>query len=354
MRLLFDLGHPAHFHLFRHTMAAMRDSGDEVVVIAREKECLADLLAADGWSFHRVPRHGRRLAGLGVQSLRTLRLALSLSQPRPFDLMLGTSIVVGAASRLTGATSLAFSEDDAGVIPLQALLSYGPAHYIVTPHCLAGEFRGRRHLTYPGYHELAYLHPARRAARADVHAELGLSPGERFFVVRLVAMRAHHDIGQRGLGPEQVRTIIGRLAAHGRVFVTAEAGLAPDLAPLALPTRPERIFDVLESADLLFGDSATMTAEAAVLGTPAIRCHSFAGRLSYMQELDRRHGLLREFQPEQFHQAVAQAEQWLAQPDLRAGWLARRDAMLAACVDVSGWIIDLLDRLREARSRRVR
>jgi predicted glycosyltransferase len=37
---------------------------------------------------------------------------------------------------------------------------------------------------------------------------------------------------------------------------------------------------------MYIGDSQTMTAEAAVLGTPAIRFNDFVGELSYLEELE--------------------------------------------------------------------
>ncbi len=44
MRVIFDLGHPAHFHLFKHAITVLRDSGHDVEIIARQKDCLVDLL----------------------------------------------------------------------------------------------------------------------------------------------------------------------------------------------------------------------------------------------------------------------------------------------------------------------
>ncbi len=48
-------------------------------------------------------------------------------------------------------------------------------------------------LFYPGYHELAYLHPRRFTPDRGVLAEAGISEGERYFVLRFNAFKAHHD-----------------------------------------------------------------------------------------------------------------------------------------------------------------
>ena len=56
MRVLFDLLHPAHFHLFRHVITTLLESGHEVEIIAREKDCLPQLLARTDWPMHLIPR----------------------------------------------------------------------------------------------------------------------------------------------------------------------------------------------------------------------------------------------------------------------------------------------------------
>ena len=44
-------------------------------------------------------------------------------------------------------------------------------------------------------------------------------------------------------------------------------------------------------AEMFIGDSQTMTAEAAVLGTPALRLNNFVGKLGYLNELERKFNL---------------------------------------------------------------
>lgn len=349
-RILFDLGHPAHFHLFRHAMAALRAAGWEVEVLAHQKDCLHELLNAAGVPFHAVPRRGQSMAALAVAAGKALATTLALSRSRPFDLMVGTSVSIGLASRLTGAASVVFEEDDAAVVPLFALLAYGTAHYVATPQCLAFERHGSKHVTYPGYQELAYLHPRRYRPDPAIRSALGVAPGEKFFLVRLVALRAHHDLGQRGLSAGQAGEIVRRLARHGPVFVSAEAGRCGELGARPLPTPPDRVLDVLAAADIVVGDSQTMVAEAAVLATPALRCNTFVGRLSYLEELQHRFGLTIGHLPGQFDQLLATLDGWLARPDLKAEWLARRDAMLAQCVDTTDWMLELFNDLVSRRN----
>lgn len=342
MRVLFDLGHPAHFHLFRHAIAELKQDGHDVVLFARRKDCLPDLLDGAGLSYQIVSRPAGGLVGLGAEALHVLCRVVALAAERPFDLMVGTSIVAPAAARLTGATSVVFNEDDAAVVPLFARLAYGPAHYVVTPRCLAFERHGLKHLTYPGYHELAYLRPGRFQPDPAIREALGVAPHERYFLVRLVALRAHHDVGQRGLSGDQARQVVRRLADHGHVFVSHEDEAADDVGARPLPVAPGRIFDVLAFADMVIGDSQTVAAEAAVLGTPSIRCNTFVGRLTYLEELEHKYGLTVGIDPADFDRLLAQIDDWLARPNLRDQWQRRRQAMLAETVDVTEWMLGML------------
>lgn len=344
MRIIFDLGHPAHFHLFKHTISALIDSGNDVEIIARQKDCLLDLLEKTKWPYHLAARPKIGLPGLALQNLKAFRLAVSLAKKKAVDFMVGTSIVVGPAARLTAATSLVFSEDDAKAVPIFAKLAYPLAHYIVTPECLKFENYGKKHLTYPGYHELSYLHPNRYQPNPEVRKALELNANERYFLIRLVSLTAHHDISERGISTAQAMALVERLNKHGRVFISSEKRLDEELQPYLLATSVERIFDVIAFTDMLIGDSQSMCGEAAVLGTPSLRCNTFVGRLSVPAELEHRYGLTAGFLPKDFDKLLAKMDEWLAEPDLKQKWAQKRKVMLSECVDLTDWIIRLLRR----------
>jgi predicted glycosyltransferase len=345
MNVLFDLGHPAHFHLFKGAMACLESAGHGVHIIARQKDCLVELLEASGRPFHLIRRRRRTLPVLALETLHGIHLAMALARRHRVGLMVGTSFVIGPASRLTGATSVVFSQDDAAVVPLLARLAYPVAHYVVTPRFLAHEDGGPKRLTYPGNHQFAYLHPSRYRPDPGIRDVLGLRPGERYFLIRLVELTAHHDVGERGLSAGQVDRLVDVLGRHGKVFLSSESPLEGRLRPLRLPAPPQRIFDVLAFAHLFVGDSQTMATEAALLGTPVLRCNTFRGRISCMEEMEHRYGLMSSFVPAHFDDLMARLEEWLARPDLKEQWRAKRDAMARDCVDLTQWMVDLFLRL---------
>ncbi|MBI4567514.1 MAG: hypothetical protein HY719_03865 [Planctomycetes bacterium] len=339
MRLLFDLVHPAHVHLFRHLIARVRANGGRALALTREKEVTVPLCRRYGIPQQVLSRAGGGSKAAGGWELlrRTAGVLAAAARFRPHAL-LGTSMSIGLVGRLVGRPSLVFNEDDRNAVPLFARLAYPSATFVVTPECLAHEAHGARHLTYPGYHELAYLHPAHFTPDPAVPRSVGIDPDDPFFIVRLVALKAHHDAAARGIGPDGARRLVETLARRGRVLITAEGALRPEFEPYRFPLPPDKLHDVLAFASMYVGDSQTMAAEAAVLGVPALRCNTFVGRISYLEELEHRFGLTRGFTPDRFDDLLALAERWLGDlPNLRATLAARRGRMLAECVDATDW-----------------
>ena len=339
MRLLFDIAHPADLHLFRHLIARVTREGGAALVAGRDKDVAAQLLRA-----YQIPHEvlsraggGGVVANLGELLLRSARLLRLARSFRP-DALVGPSASFGLIGRLIRRPSFVFCEDDATVVPLFARVAYPLASYVVTPACLAFEDYGKKHLTYPGYHELAYLHPAHFTPNAETLRRFGLVPGEPYFVVRLVALTGHHDARARGLSPELARRLVAQLAEHGRVLISSETALPADLEQHRFLLPPETLHDVLAFASLCIGDSQTLAAEAAVLGVPNLRCNSFVGRISYLRELEERWGLTLGVPVEQGESLLTLTREWLAElPERRAEHARRRARMLESCVDVSEW-----------------
>jgi hypothetical protein len=196
---------------------------------------------------------------------------------------------------------------------------------------------------YAGYKQTAYLHPNHFKPDAGVLAELGLRSGERFFLMRFVDMVASHDHGERGLSLGTKRAIAARLMQHGRVFLSHEGEVPSDMSSLRFPLGPERLHDALAFADLLVGDSQTMAAEAAVLGTPSLRVSSWTGRLAYLSELEDRYRLTFAYKPEHSAKLLAHLERWLAEPNLRALMAPSRQKLLAEKLDVADWLTKFLE-----------
>lgn len=354
MRLLFDLGHPAHVHLFRNVIKRLEGSGGTALVTSRHKDITVDLCRAYGIPQVILSKAHSNSFFSGICELfrRTLRLLHVSLRFRPHAL-LGTSASIGVVGKLLRCPSFFFGEDDADVISLFARTVYPTCTYIVTPTCLEHERYGHKHLTYPGYQELAYLHPNHFTPDPAVLATIGLKPTDPYFILRFVALRAHHDTNADGLPTNTLSRLIERLARRGRVLITSEKELPSDFERYRLPVPVHQFHDVLAFASMCIGDSQTVAAEAAVLGVPNIRCNTFVGRLSYLTELETRYGLTRGFLPNQRDALFTTVDGWLNHLEpVRQEWLARRSTLLANTVDLAQWQWETVNKLVISNDRR--
>jgi predicted glycosyltransferase len=350
MRVLIDLNHPAHAHLFRHVISALRERGHECRVTARDKDVTLRLLGAWGIPYEVLAPLGRTLASRAVELVRREARFLSVARAFRPQLITGTSAHAARVARLVGARSAVLCEDDARVVPLFRWVAYPLASAIVTPDSLAHEDYGRRHLTYPSYQKLFYLHPSRFAPDPAVRHELGMGEDEPYAIVRLSALEAHHDVGARGIGEDLLQAVTREAGERGiRVFVSGERPLPPRWEPLRIPLAPERIHDAMAFAEFFLGDSQSMSVEAAVLGTPAFRLSGFVGRISCLEELQG-YGLAFGFRPGQEAALVQALTAWLRQPDRRAEMARRRARLLADKIDPLPWFLDVAEALGAGRS----
>ena len=338
MRILVDIGHPAHVHLFRNLIRRTLAEGGAALATTREKEVTVQLCQAYGIPQLVVSRKRRGLVGNAVEYFeRTWRVWRAARWFRP-DALLGTSVSIGPVGRLIGKPSIVFQEDDASHVPGFARLAYPLSSYIATPACLAHEDYGRKHLTYQGYHELAYLHPDHFTPDQAVRQLLGVGPQERFFILRFVSMQAHHDTAVRGIDLETATTLVKQLLPHGRLFISSEAEPHDSFKPYLFSLPPEKLLDAIALADIVIGDSHTVAAEAAVLGVPNIRFNNLIDKCSYLAELEKRYGLtvgIASDQPERLFQTVAA---WLENYEqTRQELHYRRQKLLAECVNVADW-----------------
>jgi predicted glycosyltransferase len=340
---LFDLGHPAHVHLFRPLIGILKARGDEVTITIRDRGIVGPLLRTYGLDYTVASRPRTGLIGSGLELLiHNWHVLLRSLKTRP-DYLVGTSVSAAHVGFLLRRTSVILNEDDADYVPLFTKITYPLASRVVTPAIL----RDRKTANYRphnSYHELAYLHPDQFTPDPSALAQLGVAPGESYFVVRLVSLTAHHDVGEKGLDLAQVERLIELLKPHGKVFVNAEGKLPETLAPHAFRAPPETMHSVLAFARMLISDSQTMTMEAAVLGRPAIRCNSFVGRCSVIDELEDRYQLAWGFEPADYERMIETIGDLLADERLEATMAERRARLLREKDNLTDWLLEQFDR----------
>jgi hypothetical protein len=342
MRILVDIGHPAHVHLFRNAMRTWQDQDHDLVITVRDKDITTRLLDLYGFEYHIASKARHGTIGLFLEMLEHDWQVLRVAHRHKCELLLGTSVAIAHASRFIPGRSVVFTEDDVQSALVFARITYPFADTIVTPDVLPDQL-GKKHVIYPSYQELAYLHPNHFAPDPSVLSELGVEEGEFYSILRFVSLNAAHDKGQQGLSLEAKRTLVQLLESHGRIFITVEGALLPEFERYRIVIPPHRIHDALAFASIFVGDSQSMTVEAAVLGTPAIRCNTFVGRCPVIEELEHRYDLTYGYLPQNEMAMLDRVSRLLSDPQTKQIWMARRARMLKDKINLHIWMVNFID-----------
>ena len=341
VRVLFDVGHPAHVHLFRHAIDALEARGHRTLVTSRDKECTRELLDAYGIDHRELSAMGSGPLGIAREWLARERRLLSVARRFDPDVVVGVlNPAVAHVASVLDRRSVVYNDSEASRVA--GWLTHPFADVVCTPSRF-GRSLGAKQVRYDGYHELAYLHPNRFDPTEVDLRTYGVDPDESYSVVRFVSWGAHHDVPHHGLSPAAKRALVGLLRERGEVYVTSEAPLPPEFRQHRLPVPPEALHHLLAGADLYVGDSGTVATEAALLGTPAVRTSSYAGSpddMSNFRELQRRYGLLYSTADED--DALAAVRRFVNDPETNSKWQRRRTRLLAEKVDVTEHMVSLV------------
>lgn len=288
MKILVYMGHPAHFYLYKNAIAQLRADGHQVEILIKKKDILQSLLDNQGWEYHNILQEGRKNSKVGMligMLKRAWRLNSFVRQYKP-DILTGTSVENSFIGPLQRIPVINCNEDDAAVVPLYAKLSYPGADAILNPIvCNSGKWDSKA-TKYPGYQELAYLHPNHFRADEEVVKGYGINVTKPYFVLRFASLHAHHDNGIKGINTEIAQRLVEILKPHGRIYITSERPLESQFEQYRIKINPLDMHHVMAFASLYIGDSQTMAAEAGVLGVPFVRFNDFVGRIGYLRELE--------------------------------------------------------------------
>lgn len=268
MRILIDIGHPAHVHYFRNFISIMKEHGHTFILVARDKEVVHILL-----EYYKLPfvNRGSGRSGLvGKMSYLPRAISSIFKEGRKFkaDLYLSFGSPYAAiASWLLRKPHIAFDDTDHAFFEHLLYVPFTKA--ILTPKAYLKDF-GSKHIRFDGYMELSYLHP--KYFKKDLQNDRlnDFDPNLDYAVIRMVSWKASHDIGLKGLSTFAVRVLVDNLCKSWKVIISSEAPLPDDLEKFRFSYHPSAMHSLLYKAKLFIGESLTMSAEAAFLGTPAL------------------------------------------------------------------------------------
>lgn len=162
---------------------------------------------------------------------------------------------------------------------------------------------------------------------------------KNYIIIRLVGLNASHDIDKKGLSFELINKLIEKYGDKFNIFLSSEITLPPQYLNKVFPLEKKDMHHALSYAALFIGDSSTMIAEAAILGTPAIRFSDFVGKLSYLEELEHKYGLTYGIKTSEPEKLLYKVDKLLAIQNLKDEWHKRRMKMLSEKIDVTAFMV---------------
>jgi len=338
MNILFDIGHPAHVHFFRHPIRNLQRLGHNITVTSRLKEFALELLDEFGIQHLPLSRLGKGgLLSLAQELIKRDIALLKVAKNNKIDIMAAIGgVSIAHVTRLTGIPSLVFYDTENA--KLQNLITYPFASQVIVPRCYKA-WLPKNHLRYAGYHELSYLHPAVFTPDRNIAVDNGLaSDGDTFFI-RVVSWQASHDIGEKGWSKELLEKVVARLSMQGKVLISSESPLTDSLEKYAYQGKLSEVHHVLAFTKVYIGESATMASECAVLGVPAIYAAE-TGR-GYTDEQEQRYGLVKNLQSIDWNSLENSIDNILKQPDNT--WKNARQQLLNDTINVAEFVTDTIE-----------
>ena len=339
MKVLIDIGHPAHVHFFRRPIEQLRAHGHEVIITSRDKEFALDLLDELGLPHYPLSALGKGgMLALGKELISRDRALLKVVRETKPDVMAAIGgVFIAHVGKLTGVPSLVFYDTENAT--LQNAITYPFASAVIVPRCYETWLPKKRHIRYDGYHELSYLHPDQFTPDREIALESGLAPEGDTFFLRTVSWQANHDIGEQGWSPALLRKLVEKLSQQGKVLISSEATLPDDLAQYAYPGKVRDVHHVMAFCRAFIGESATMASECAVLGTPAVYAAE-TGR-GYTNEQEQRYGLVRNLRLLSWDKLVPLIDEILQTPT--ETWQQKRRQLLDDTIDVASFVTECIE-----------
>ncbi len=337
MNILFEVGHPAHVHLFKYLIGELEKNGYRTQIAVREREgMVGPLLEKYGFPYKMMKPNAQGMFGKAVTMIKNDMALLKIARKSKPDIFVSVASPYSAhVSTIIRKPHISLTDtEDAG---LQLKLMVPFTETILTPDCFLKSFPEKKHIRYPGYHELAYLHPNRFTPDPSVLEYLGVEKGEKYVIMRFSAWDASHDIGQHGLQSDEERlNLVKEIEKYARVFISSEIPLKGGLERRRINIPIHRVHDALYYASLYVGDGHKMAAESGILGTPSIIISTRWDRTGNFRDFVNKYDVVRAFK--EIDEARDASLSVLQSKTEAEKWRERAENMLAEKIDLTAFL----------------
>jgi len=341
LKIITAVGHPADVYFLKDMISGLQGNSHQVIVVAREKEFTQYLLETFNIEFIPLSRHKKSLGAKLLDAVfRWVKLYRMCRRIKP-DISFGVGdFLLPQIGFLQGFPSIVFTDVESVVH--DHLITFPFASFILTPQSYEKQL-GQKQVRINSIKESGYINEA-FSPDPCIWKDLKIEPGSKFILVRFVSHSAMHDLGYKGLSDKEKINLIHRLSSKAQVFISSEAPLPRELEPLRLKISPEKIHSVMYHASLLYGESATMAAEAALMGTPCVFIDP-CGR-GYINALESDYGLVHAFMPDQksVEASVGKALSLLSDTNTSCNYRVRAESLRKNQINITRFLIHFIEK----------
>jgi len=332
MKILIDIGHPAHVHLFKNFGWEMQKRGHEILFTCRQKEYEIELLESAGFHYKCLGKHFKTKKGkiLGLFKFNFLLLLTAIKFKPDLYLSHG-SIYAAHVAWLLRRPHIAL-EDSGNMEQIRLYLPF--TRVILTPDILPVDL-GTKQICYTGYHEIAYLHPDHFTADKQIVEDLGIGKECDYVLLRFVSWDATHDTGHHGISMEGKNKLFDYLNSCGlKIIISSEKKLPDSLDAYSYKFPPDKLHHVLAFAKIVISEGATIASEAGVLGIPTIYVNTIERCYNEDQQ---KYGLVYNFRSEKG--IIQKISEILDTPNTWSVWRKRRNQLLHDKINVTQFLV---------------
>ncbi|MCD4769572.1 MAG: DUF354 domain-containing protein [Bacteroidales bacterium] len=345
MKILIDIGHPAHVHLFKHFAHIMGKKGHKILFTCREKEFEVELLKSENFSYvsfgkHYISKAGK-LWGLLKFDVQMLRVTLNY---KPNLFLSHGSIYAAQIAWITRKPHIAFED----TFNKEQVLLYKLFSSLILTGDYFHPHLGKKQIEYHGYHELAYLHPRFFVPDFKIIPSLVFKDKKPLVLFRFVSWNATHDIWHTGISVKNKIKFVEEFSSLANVLISSEIKLPDQIEKYRITCPPDKIHHIIAYSSLVFSESATMASEAAVLGVPSIYLDN-TGRY-YTKEQEKKYDLGYNYTEslDDQQKAFLKGLELLKNNNLQKEWQEKRKKMLSDKIDVTSFLVWFVENYPES------
>lgn len=343
MKIIIDLGHPAHVHYFRNFIKIMENKGHKFFVSARNRPMIHYLL-----NQFTIPFYNRGKGKNGViGKILYMFYADLLLMKRALDFK--PDIFISFASPYAAQVAWLLRKPHV-VLDDTEHAKFGHLFYkpfsatFLNPYCFYKSF-GSKQIFFKSFVEYMYLHPSYFKPDTSMYSFLGISPSEKYIILRFVSWQANHDIGQSGLDHQTKLGLIDLLKGKYKIFISSEGGFSDNqLSKYAIKIPPEKMHDALYFAEFFVTESGTMASEAAILNTPVVYVNSLP-LMGYLQE-EEKAGLLFHFSDSKG--VIDKVSELMALDDIKNHFKSKNQKLLENLIDPTAFLVWFIENYPES------